>query len=178
MTVVCTTKDTDALKLVFVAEFDAPPERVWQVWEDPRQLERWWGPPGYPATFVRHDFIVDGQSRYFMTAPDGETSHGFWRVVAIDEPRSLEIDNGLAGADGEPDPNLPPGRTSVTFEPVEGKTRMTVTNQFLSTEQMKMMLGMGMAEGMAMALDQIHGLLLGLRDEESMTETRARREPV
>ena len=163
MTVLSTTKDTDALKLVFVAEFDAPPERVWQVWEDPRQLERWWGPPGYPATFVRHEFNVEGQSRYFMTAPDGEKSHGFWRVVAIDEPHRLEFDNGFAGADGEPDPDLPAGRASVTFEPVDGKTRMTVTNQFVSIEQMDVMLGMGMAEGMGMALGQIDGLLLGLR---------------
>jgi uncharacterized protein YndB with AHSA1/START domain len=163
MTVVSTNKDSDTLKLVFVAEFDAPPERVWQVWEDPRQLERWWGPPGYQATFVRHEFSVDGQSRYFMTAPDGEKSHGFWRVVKIEEPHTLEIDNGLAGADGEPDPNLPPGRASVTFEPVQGKTRMTVTNQFLSLEQMEQMLGMGMAEGMGMALSQIDALLLGLR---------------
>jgi hypothetical protein len=32
-------------ELVLVAEFDAPIERVWQLWADPRQLERWWGPP-------------------------------------------------------------------------------------------------------------------------------------
>jgi uncharacterized protein YndB with AHSA1/START domain len=177
MTVVSTTKDTDTMKLVFVAEFDAPPERVWQVWEDPRLLERWWGPPGYPATFVRHEFCAEGQSRYFMTAPDGKKSHGFWRIVEIDEPHSLEIDNGLAGADGEPDPNLPPGRASVTFEPVEGKTRMTVTNQFLSIEQMETMLGMGMAEGMAMALGQIDGLLSGSSDGYSTTETTARKQP-
>jgi uncharacterized protein YndB with AHSA1/START domain len=159
MTVVSTTKDVDGLKLVFVAEFDAAPERVWQVWEDPRQLERWWGPPGYPATFVRHEFSVDGQSRYFMTGPDGVKSNGFWKVVAIDEPHILEIDNGLAGDDGEPIPDFPPGRAIVTFEPVSGKTRMTVVNQFPSVEVMDQMLTMGMAEGMAMALGQIDGIL-------------------
>ncbi len=159
MTVISSTKDVDALQLVFVAEFDAAPERVWQVWEDPRQLERWWGPPGYPATFVRHEFSVDGQSRYFMSGPGGEKSNGFWKVISLDEPHSLEIDNGLAGDDGEPMPDVPPGRALVTFEQVDGKTRMTVVNQFASVEQMNMMLGMGMAEGMRLALDQIDGIL-------------------
>ena len=159
MTVISTTKDSDKLRLVFVADFDATPERVWQVWEDPRQLERWWGPPGYPATFVSHDFAVDGESRYFMSGPGGEKSNGFWRVVAIDQPHSLEIDNGLAGDDGEPLPDVPPGRALVTFESVDGRTRMTVVNQFLSVEQMDLMLGMGMAEGMGMALGQIDGIL-------------------
>jgi uncharacterized protein YndB with AHSA1/START domain len=159
MTVMSTTKDIDGLKLVFVAEFEATPERVWQVWKDPRQLERWWGPPGYPATFVRHDFHVDGQSRYYMSGPGGEKSNGFWRIVAIDQPHRLEIDNGLAGDDGEPMDDVPPGRATITLELVDGKTRMTVVNQFLSIEQMDQMLDMGMAEGMGMALGQINDIL-------------------
>lgn len=77
MTVVSVTKDVDALTLTFVAEFAASVERVWQVWADPRQLERWWGPPTWPATFQRHDFVVGGQSRYHMTGPEGEKSHGW-----------------------------------------------------------------------------------------------------
>src|SRR3712207_7455265 len=48
-------KDLEALTLTAESEFDATPERVWQLWADPRQLERWWGPPGYPATFDKHD---------------------------------------------------------------------------------------------------------------------------
>lgn len=161
MTVISTTKDFDELELVFIAEFDATPERVWQVWEDPRQLERWWGPPEYPATFVRHEFAVDGQSRYYMSGPDGEKSHGYWRVRSVDAPHSLEIDNGLAGDDGEPVPDMPPGRANVTFEAIDGKTRMTVVNQFPSLPLMEQMLGMGMAEGMGLAIGQIDAILAG-----------------
>ena len=51
MPVFKTKKDLEALSLTLVAEFDAGVERVWQRLGDPRQLERWWGPPGYPATF-------------------------------------------------------------------------------------------------------------------------------
>jgi uncharacterized protein YndB with AHSA1/START domain len=43
MSIVSVEKDYDRLRLILVAEFDAPVERVWQLWADPRQLERWWG---------------------------------------------------------------------------------------------------------------------------------------
>ena len=159
MTVISTEKNADDLTLVFVTEFDAPPARLWQVWEDPRQLERWWGPPGWPATFVRHDLAVDGQSRYYMSGPDGEKGHGYWHVTAVDAPNRIEFDNGLAGDDGEPMPGMSPGRAIVTIEPNGAGTRMTVTNQFLDTAQMEMMIGMGMAEGMGMALGQLDAIL-------------------
>ena len=50
MTVTSVRKDTEALSMTLEAEFDVPAKRVWQLWEDPRQLEQWWGPPTYPAT--------------------------------------------------------------------------------------------------------------------------------
>ena len=55
MPVTDVNKDLDALTLTITAEFDAGAERVWEMWSDPRQLERWWGPPNFPATFVEHD---------------------------------------------------------------------------------------------------------------------------
>jgi len=53
--------DLDALTLTITADFAAPVERVWDVYADPRQLERVWGPPGYPATFVDHDLVPGGR---------------------------------------------------------------------------------------------------------------------
>ena len=52
MTVTTIDKDTEALTLTLVADFAAPIDAVWELWADPRKLERWWGPPTYPATFV------------------------------------------------------------------------------------------------------------------------------
>src|SRR5438552_4195131 len=59
MTVIAVDRDLAALTLTIVSEFGAPVERVWQVWADPRQLERWWGPPNYPATVVDRDNLND-----------------------------------------------------------------------------------------------------------------------
>jgi uncharacterized protein YndB with AHSA1/START domain len=50
MTVTSVRKDPQTLTLTLEAEFEALPERVWQLWADPRQLERWWG----PADVSRH----------------------------------------------------------------------------------------------------------------------------
>jgi len=160
MTVIRSEKDPDNLTLTIVAEFDAAPDVVWDVWEDPRKLERWWGPPTFPATFTRHDFMVGGQSRYHMTGPNGETPRGWWQIDAIDKPRRIDFLNGLAGDDGEPLPQLPPMSGSVTFESTENGTRMTAVTNFTDTEQMQAMLERGMQEGMTQAIGQIDALLL------------------
>jgi uncharacterized protein YndB with AHSA1/START domain len=159
MTVISATKDIENLTLTLVAEFDATPYQVWAVWEDPRQLERWWGPPTFPATFTRHDFVVGGQSRYFMTGPAGETPRGWWRMNAIDKPRRLDFANGLAADDGEPAPGIEPMSGYVTFEATATGTRMTAVTQFVDAAQMQTMLGMGMQEGMTQAIGQIDALM-------------------
>jgi uncharacterized protein YndB with AHSA1/START domain len=159
MTVISTVTDPKALNLTVIADFAAAPERVWKVWEDARLLERWWGPPTYPATFTRHDFVVGGESRYFMTGPDGDKPHGFWRMTAIDEPTRLEFANGLADDDGAPRPDVEPMAAQATFESFEGGTRMTVVSTFANEEHMKILIDMGMAEGMTQAVSQIDDLL-------------------
>ena len=155
------TKDAQNLTMTFVAEFDAGVERVWQVWEDPRQLERWWGPPTWPATFERHEFEVGGQVRYYMTGPEGEKAHGWWTIVAIDAPRRLEFDDGFADQKGEPVDSMEPTRTVVTLEPAGSGTRMTTLTRFVSVEQLDKMSEMGMEEGMRLAMGQIDAILAG-----------------
>src|SRR5436853_623354 len=77
-------------------------ERAWQLWADPRQLERWWGPPTYPATVVDHDLSPGGRVTYFMTGPEGDKAGGWWEVAAVDPPRRLEFTDGFADGNGEP----------------------------------------------------------------------------
>jgi len=161
MTVISTHKDAEALTMTFVAEFDAAVERVWQVWEDPRQLERWWGPPMWPATFEQHDFTVGGRSRYYMTGPDGQKARGWWQITAIDAPRRLEFDDGFAGEDGEPDPTIAPSHGAVTLEATGTRTRMVTVSTFTSAEQLEQMVAMGMEEGLRLAIGQIDALLAG-----------------
>ncbi len=89
MTVTAVRKDPQALTMTIDAEFDASPERVWQLWADPRQLVRWWGPPTYPATFTKHDLGPGSRVEYHMTGPEGDQPRGYGDVVEINPPRSL-----------------------------------------------------------------------------------------
>ena len=159
MTLVSTNPDTQARTLTVVAEFAAPPSRVWQLWSDPRQLERWWGPPTWPATFLEHDLVPGGSARYVMTGPAGEQAGGWWRFLSVDEPRSLELEDGFADEDGNPAAEMPTTRMRMTLEESGGSTRMTLVSSFATTEQMEQLTSMGMVEGLTAALGQMDELL-------------------
>ena len=160
MTVTAVRKDAEKLTMTLDAELDATPERVWQLWADPRQLERWWGPPGYPATFTAHDFRVGGRSEYYMTGPEGRVPvDGYWEILALDPPRSMRIEDGFAN-DGTNNDVPGPGGMNVTIEPIDGgRTRMTIENTFPDVSTMEELLAMGQEEGMKQALGQIDAIL-------------------
>jgi uncharacterized protein YndB with AHSA1/START domain len=160
MTVTSIAKDPAALTMTVTSEFDAPIDRVWSLWEDPRQLERWWGPPGYPATVDDHDLSVGGWVKYHMTGPDGEQPRGWWRILAVDAPRRLEFEDGFADEAGDPNPESPPVTMRVTLdERPDGGTRMVVETTFPSAEDMERLITMGMEEGISLSIGQIDDLL-------------------
>lgn len=161
MTVISTDKNPEALSLTLVAEFDAGVERVWQLFEDPRQLERWWGPPTYPATFYKHDFVPGGGASYYMTSPEGEKSHGWWEFTSIDAPHRLEFNDGFADSDGNPTGDLGVSHARVSLEPLGERTRMTMLSTFESEEQLEQIMAMGMEEGLKEAAGQMDGILAG-----------------
>lgn len=160
MTVLDVVKDTDALTMTFTAAFEAPVERVWQLWADPRQLERWWGPPEWPATFTRHDMVVGGESAYFMTGPEGEKMHGWWLMTHLNEPHGLGFDDGFANEDGTPNRDMPVIRGEMTLETLpDGRTLMTSRSWFSSAEAFEELAAMGMEEGMRSAMGQMDAIL-------------------
>jgi uncharacterized protein YndB with AHSA1/START domain len=161
MTVIDVRKNPEHMTMTITAEFDAPIERVWEMWSDPRKLERWWGPPTYPATVVDHDLSSGGRVRYSMTGPDGDQSHGWWKVRAVDPPHHLEIDDGFADDEGNPNPDMPTMIMRVRIgERLDGGTIMTVETLFPSVEAMDQMLAMGMEEGMTAAMSQMDAVLV------------------
>jgi len=160
MTVRDVIKDAESLTMIFTAEFDATVERVWQVVADARQLERWWGPPEWPATFTRHDMVAGGESHYNMNGPDGERMHGWWAITVVEEPHRLVFDDGFADDDGQPVDSMPVIGTELTVEPMpRGGTLLTVRSQFSSLEAMEELAAMGMEEGMTSAMAQIDAIL-------------------
>ncbi len=160
MSVTSVHKDPKALTMSITATFDAPVDRVWLVWADPRQLERWWGPPTYPATFLDHELMPEGQVTYFMTGPEGDQHRGWWRVLAVEPPHRLEFEDGFADGAGEPDPSMPTTTIRVSLTEREtGGTTMAIETTFPTLEAMEKLVAMGMEEGLTLAVGQIDGLL-------------------
>jgi uncharacterized protein YndB with AHSA1/START domain len=158
---VSTVKDPDTLSFTIVTELAASPARVWQIWSDPRQLERWWGPPTWPATVEEHDFVVDGRATYYMTGPEGEKSRGWWRFLAVDEPHRLEFEDGFSDESGAPSDAMPVIRGLVELEETAAGTRMTITTSFATVADMEKIMGMGVVEGMTGAMGQIDAIVAG-----------------
>ncbi|PCE15510.1 ATPase [Microbacterium sp. SZ1] len=158
------TTDADTLTMTVVADFAAPIERVWSAYSDPRQLERFWGPPGWPATFTAWDHTVGGRANYTMNGPRGETSSGSWEFLSIDEPRGFEVLDSFADADGTPLDGFPAQRMSFAFESIAEGTRMVTTSHFDSVEALEQVVEMGQVEGIRMAMSQLDAVLQDLRD--------------
>ena len=159
MSVTSIDKDFDNLTFTLIADFDAPVERVWRLWSDPRRLERWWGPPTYPATVKEYDLTPGGEVAYFMTGPEGERYHGWWRVISVDPPSSLELVDGFADEHGAPDESLPTTTMRVRLTEHDGGTRMEMHSVFETHEQMAKLVEMGMTEGIRLAVGQMDALL-------------------
>ena len=160
MTVTALRKSPETLTMTVDAEFEASAERVWQLWADPRQLERWWGPPSYPATFTRHDLAPGSRVEYHMTGPSGDQPRGYWDVLETDPPRSLVFRDGFAHDDGTPNDDVPRNEARVTIEGLgQGRTRMSIQFQFPSAEAMEQMIAMRMDEGVEEAVGQIDAIL-------------------
>ncbi len=160
MSVTSVDKDYDNLTVTLVAEFGASIDQVWELWSDPRKLERWWGPPGYPATVETHDLTPGGQVRYMMTGPEGEMHHGVWKVTAVRRPASLEFTDAFAEPDGTPSADTPVTTIRVTLVDREGGTRMQVRAMFESRADMDRWVATGSAEGLQGAIGQMDALLL------------------
>ena len=160
MSVISVDKDVDNLRLTLIAEFDAPVERVWQLWADPRQLERWWGPPMWPATFTTHSLTPGGEMNYHMTGPDGEKAHGWWEIVSVEPPNRITFRDGFADPDGTRNDKLPVTDAVVVIEAIGGgRTRMSITSTYQTREALEQVVAMGMEEGLTQAVGQIDAIL-------------------
>ena len=159
MTVTTIHKDPAARTMTLEAEFDAPAERVWQLWADPRQLERWWGPPTYPATVDSHELRPGGRVEYHMTGPDGDQPKGYWEVDEVEPPHRLVFRDGFANDDWTPNTEFPMTTATVTIEDAGGTTRMRIESEFPSVEAMEPLAAMGMEDGLRAAVGQIDAIL-------------------
>ncbi|MFA6165512.1 MAG: SRPBCC family protein [Gemmatimonadaceae bacterium] len=162
MPITTVSPDPKALTLTVVADYPVTVERLWEAYADPRQLERFWGPVEWPATFTRHDMAVGGESHYYMSGPAGERAHGWFRFLKVEPRRSIEVEDGFAHEDGRPNTDMPTMRMVFNFESTASGSRFTSVTRFPSIESMEQLVQMGMMEGMKSAMGQIDAVLADL----------------
>lgn len=182
MPITSVTSDPAALTLTVVAEYPVPVERLWEAYADPRQLERFWGPETWPATFTRHDMAVGGYSNYYMTGPDGTTSRGWWKFVDIKPGERIELEDGFADEQGNPNGQMPSMKMVFDFSSTASGSRFQSVTTFPSVEAMEELVKMGMEEGMRSAMSQIDAVLADLAsfaagratESQLLSDTQAR----
>jgi uncharacterized protein YndB with AHSA1/START domain len=159
MTITSVDTDYDGLTITLIADFDNPIDQVWELWSDPRKLERWWGPPGDPATVEKHALTPGGEVTYFLTGPEGDQSWGTWRVTSVDLPTSLQFTDAFADSDGAPLEDAPVSEISVRLLEHEGGTSMEMRMTFETREAMERIVDMGTVEGLKQGVTQMDRLL-------------------
>jgi uncharacterized protein YndB with AHSA1/START domain len=159
MSVTSVDTDYDNLTVTLVAHFEASIDQVWELWSDPRKLERWWGPPSYPATVTEHDLRPGGGVTYLMIGPEGDAHHGRWRVTAVGAPTSLEFADVFADESGTPIADMPVTTVSVRLAERDGGTRMEIRSRFESRDDLERWLSTGTLEGQQQAVGQMDAML-------------------
>lgn len=173
MPVTSVASDVARLTLTLIGDYPVPLGRLWDAWADPRQLERFWGPETWPATFTRHDMAVGGRSQYYMTGPDGKQAHGWWRFLAVERWRRIEVEDGFAHEDGRPNDGMPTMRMAITFEETPTGSRFTSVTSFPNLEAMEQLVAMGMLEGMQSAVGKLDTVLADLASFAASRATEA-----
>lgn len=158
------TSDPETLTMTLVAEVSASVDRLWRAFTTPAQLERFWGPPGYPASFTQFDMRPGGVASYHMTGPDGQRFGGSWEFIEIDEPRSFTVLDRFVGDDGQPLPGMPVMRMVFAFEATDTGARVTNQTFFDSLEALEQNIAMGAIEGSRLAINQLDAVLHELRE--------------
>ena len=159
MPVITAKHDLESLTLTIVAEFAAPVQRIWDLYADPRQLEKVWGPPSHPATFIDHELREGSRTTYFMTGPNGEKYAGYWIITKVEAPNRLCFNDGFADENFKANPELPESRNEFCFEETEHGTRATYTSVYATKEALEQVLAMGVIEGATSAINQIDAFI-------------------
>jgi uncharacterized protein YndB with AHSA1/START domain len=154
-------------ELVLTRVFDAPRERVWKAWTNPEEFKRWWGPKDFTAPVARFDLRVGGKYLNCMRSPDGKE---FWSTGVFREIVSMSklvLTDSFADEKGNVVPasyyGMPadiPLETivTVTFEDLDGKTKMTLRHAGLPSGPQRTGAGQGWSESfekMAAAIERL-----------------------
>jgi uncharacterized protein YndB with AHSA1/START domain len=133
--------------------FDAPRDAVFAAYTDPQLIPEWWGPHGTTTVVDQMDVRPGGSWRFVIRNADGSETgfRGTYREVVPSERIVQTFEwEGM------------PGHVSVetaVFEDLGGRTKVTGTSLFHTTEERDGMLASGMERGMNETFARLDELL-------------------
>jgi len=150
--------------VVIERHFDAPVELVWKMWTESEHFAAWYGPTGATIPVAKMNVRVGG-SRHIcmaMETPNGPMQMWFvgefLEIVANErlvytEAMSDEDGNVISPAQmGMPEGHPETTQVIVELEPVDGKTKMTMTHVGVPADSPG-------ASGWGMAFDKLNAYL-------------------
>lgn len=138
-------------EIVFVREFERPSHRLFEAWTQPEHIRKWWGCEGSTITECEIDLRVGGAWRLVMRMADGSENrfNGVYREIVLDE-RLVYTE-----CYEEPKYGSPEWLTTVTFEKIDGGTRLTHSILHRSREVRDGHLQAGMKEGTVQMMNRL-----------------------
>ena len=156
MTSETTMERTSERELVVTRTIEAPARIVFDAWTQPELLQRWWVPKSIPITLLscEMDVRVGGTYRFVFQVDPSTSMAFFGRYLEVSPPSRLVWTNeeGDGGA----------VVTTVTFEELEGRTRLVVHDRYPSKEALDDAIASGSTAGWSEMLDQLDDLLVTL----------------
>jgi uncharacterized protein YndB with AHSA1/START domain len=141
----------DPLAIAGTRVLDAPRELVWKVWTDPKHLAQWWGPDGFRTTTSAYECKPGGIWRFVMHGPDGRDYENRIIFEVVEPPKRLVYRHG-----GEDDVEPVQFRTTVIFEDLGGRTRLSMRGVFPSAaERDRVIKEYGADKGMIQTLGRL-----------------------
>jgi uncharacterized protein YndB with AHSA1/START domain len=152
----------DSMTLVITRTLKAPRALVWKMFSDPYHLAQWWGPKGYTNRVEKLDFRTGGSWLHVMIGPDGTELPTDNDIIEVREPERIVYRNAPADPKIFGD-NPPPGFTkTMTFEEVEGGTKLTLVCSFDKSEHKDAVVRRGFSLGTNQSFDKLEEHLAAL----------------
>lgn len=160
--------DDNGLKIERI--FNAPKDKVWDAWTNPKIIKQWWGPEGFTAPSIKVDLKVGGKYIYAMQGPVGSEwdkvmySAGEYKEIVPNEKMvvtdyfSDENGNKINPDKMGQEQNFPEELTvTVLFEEIDDNQSkiVIVYPKPESKEAVEAMLKSGMKEGWLSSLDKM-----------------------
>jgi uncharacterized protein YndB with AHSA1/START domain len=121
----------DSYSITITRDMNVPADRVWDAWNSPDKIAKWWGPAGFTSTVKQLDVRAGGRFEVIMHGPDGKDYPNLYVFDLVEKRKQLVYTNT-----GSKEFGLAPFQSVFDIEEIGNRTRVTLKARF-STEEDK-----------------------------------------